>query len=67
MKGIRFGIFARVFNLLDRENPLTVYAETGTPTDPGPSASTTQTSTYFNRPYYFGPRRTIDLGLRLYF
>ena len=65
--GIRYGLFARVFNLLDRKNPLTVYAETGTPTDPGPSASTTQTSTYFNRPYYFGPRRSIDLGFRLYF
>lgn len=65
--GLRYGFFARIFNLLDRKNPLTVYAETGSPTDPGPTASTTQTSTYYDRPHYYGPRRSIDIGFRLYF
>ncbi|MFQ6091905.1 MAG: carboxypeptidase-like regulatory domain-containing protein [bacterium] len=65
--GFRYGLFARIFNLLDRKNAIDVWAETGNPTDPGPSASTTQTSTFYDRPYYYGPRRSVDLGIRLYF
>ncbi|UCE19288.1 MAG: TonB-dependent receptor [Gemmatimonadota bacterium] len=65
--GIRYGVFARIFNLLDRQNPIGVYEETGSPTDPDPTQDTTRPSTYFDRPFHFGPRRSIDLGFRLYF
>ena len=64
-KNYRIGFIARISNLFDRKNVLTVYSETGSPTDPGPAMSRTQTSTYYDRPFYFGPRRFIDLGFRL--
>ncbi len=64
---MRVGLLARVHNLLDRKNVLWVYPETGSPTDPGPFMSRTQTSTYYDRPHHFGPRRFIDLGLRIEF
>ncbi len=66
-KNTKIALFARVYNLTDRKNPLYVYSETGSPTDPGPYASKTATSTYYDRPQYFGPRRTIDFGLQFLF
>lgn len=66
-KNLKAGLFAEIHNLLDRKNPLYVYSETGSPTDPGPGMSKTATSTQYDRPHHFGPRRTIDLGLRLFF
>ena len=65
--GTKLAVFSRIFNLTDRKNPLFVYSETGSPTDPGPYASKTATSTYYDRPHYFGPRRSIDFGLQILF
>jgi len=64
---LKLGLFSRIYNLFDRKNPLTVYAETGDPKNPGPSASKTLSSTYYDRPHYFGPRRSIDLGVKILF
>jgi len=66
-KNTKIALFSRIYNLTDRKNPLYVYSETGSPTDPGPYASKTATSTYYDRPHYFGPRRTIDFGLQFLF
>jgi len=66
-KNYRVSIFTRIFNLTDRKNPLAVYSETGSPTDPGPYASKTATSTVYDRPHHFGPRRMIDLGMQILF
>lgn len=66
-RNLSAGLFARVYNLFDRKNPISVYSETGSPTDPGPNASLSRSSTYYDRPYYFGPRRSIDLGFKLNF
>lgn len=63
--GGRFELFARITNLFDRENPLTVYAQTGSPYDPGRGAS--GYSSYYDRPDYFDSRREIDLGIRVTF
>jgi len=63
----RAGLMARITNLFDRKNVLEVYSETGSPTEPNPGYSKTQTSTHFDRPHHFGPRRTIDLGFRIEF
>ncbi|GBD92539.1 TonB-dependent Receptor Plug Domain protein [bacterium BMS3Abin05] len=63
----KIALFSRIYNLTDRKNPIYVYSETGSPTDPGPYASKTATSTYYDRPHYFGPRRTIDFGLQFLF
>jgi len=61
----RISIFARVINLFDRLNVLSVFSATGKPNLPDKTAS--GTSTLFDRPYYYGQRRTIDLGVRLSF
>ncbi len=66
-KNTKIALFSRIYNLTDRKNPLYVYSETGSPTDPGPYASKTATSTYYDRPHYFGPRRTINFGLQFLF
>ncbi|MFQ6676386.1 MAG: TonB-dependent receptor domain-containing protein [Fidelibacterota bacterium] len=63
--GMKLGLFARVLNLLDRLNPLTVYSSTGSPTEPDPVSS--GYSTQFDRPDFFDIRRQIDLGVRLEF
>lgn len=61
----RFSVFARIINIMDRLNPLTVYSATGKPDLP--QKGSPGTSTFFNRPHYYGARRTIDLGVRLSF
>ncbi|MDZ7384904.1 MAG: TonB-dependent receptor [candidate division KSB1 bacterium] len=61
---LRAALVARVWNILDRKNVLTVYSETGSPTDPGPTMSRTAYSTQYDRPHWYGERRRIDLGLR---
>jgi len=64
---VKAGLFARIYNVFDRKNPISVYRETGSPTDPGPTASLTRSSTYYDRPHNFGPRRSTDIGLKLVF
>ncbi|MFQ6617243.1 MAG: TonB-dependent receptor domain-containing protein [Fidelibacterota bacterium] len=64
-KDVEIGFFALVKNLFNRLNPLTVYSSTGSPTDPDPGS--TALVTQLDRPDFFGPRRSIDLGIRLIF
>ena len=64
-KDTRFAIYARVINLFDRLNALSVFSATGRADLPDRSAS--GTTTLFNRPYFYGPRRAIDIGFRLSF
>jgi len=52
-------------NLFDRRNTQSVYSRTGRPDDPGPGA--TSYSENYDRSHYFGPRRAIDIGLRVRF
>ncbi|MEE9166532.1 MAG: TonB-dependent receptor [Candidatus Neomarinimicrobiota bacterium] len=61
----RIELFARILNLFDLLNPLTLWASTGSPTEPDPVAS--GYSTQFNRPDFFDIRRQIDMGIRFEF
>ena len=61
----RISVFARVINIFDRLNVLTVFSATGKPDLP--QKGLPGTSTFYNRPHYYGARRTIDLGVRLSF
>jgi hypothetical protein len=63
--GLRASLFADVRNLMDRENVVSVFARTGKPDDPGPGV--TGYSDNYDRSYYYGTPRTINVGLRLYF
>jgi hypothetical protein len=63
--GLRYSLFADVRNLFDRKNVVAVWARTGKADDPGPGI--TYYSDYYDRTYYYGTPRTINLGLRLYF
>ena len=64
-KDTRFSIYARVINLFDRLNALSVFSATGSADLPDRGAA--GTTTLFNRPYFYGPRRAIDIGFRLSF
>jgi len=66
-KKSRIALFARISNLFDRKNVLSVYADTGSPTDPGPRMSKTYTSTLYDRPHYFGASREINFGAKFEF
>jgi outer membrane receptor protein involved in Fe transport len=59
------GIFARIYNLLDKKNILYVYPATGSPTQPDPTAG--GYSTEYDRPDFYDTRRQIDLGVRIDF
>jgi len=63
--GLRYSIFADVRNLFDRKNVVSVWARTGKPDDPGPGI--TYYSDYYDRSYYYGTPRTVNVGLRVYF
>ncbi len=61
-----------VFNLFDRKNALDVYTETGKADDPGNYIrrfinNKQISSTYWDQPYRFGPRRRIDFTLEVSF
>jgi outer membrane receptor for Fe3+-dicitrate len=66
-KDLKVVVLARIQNLLDKKNVLSVYSDTGSPTDPGPRMDKTYTSSRYDRPHYFGPRRQINLGARIEF
>jgi outer membrane receptor protein involved in Fe transport len=63
--GIRYSVFAFVQNVFDRKNILSVYSRTGKADDPGPDA--TQESDDYDRSYYYGSPRLINVGLRIFF
>ena len=64
---IRAGLMARVRNLLNTKNILSVYSETGSPSDPNPGYSKTNYSTNWDRPWNWTRGRSIDLGFRIEF
>ena len=74
---LRYGAFVRVVNLLDRDNCVQVFVSTGTcksgAVDPRRNRQGNQSdpafvkSTYFDRPDFFGPRRSILAGARVAF
>ena len=64
---IRAGLIARINNLLDRKNVLSVYSETGNAIQPNPGYSKTNYSTNWDRPYHFDRGRSIDFGFRIQF
>jgi hypothetical protein len=64
---IRASIIARVSNLLNRKNVLSVFSETGSPTDPNPGYSKTNYSTNWDHPWYWMQGRSVDIGFRLEF
>jgi len=62
---IRMGVRVEVHNLLNRKNVLSVYSETGSPTDPNPGYSKTNYSTNWDHPWYWMQGRRIDIGFRI--
>jgi Carboxypeptidase regulatory-like domain/TonB-dependent Receptor Plug Domain len=75
LANLRLGVFLRVANLLDQRDCRQVYASTGV-CDTGVDdprrrrASYTTyptTSTYFDRPHYYGSRRSFNFGLQVRF
>lgn len=60
---IRTGLRIEVHNLFDRKNVLQVFSETGSPSNPNPGYSKTNYSTNWDLPWFWGPRRSIDIGL----
>ena len=62
---MRAGIRVEVHNLFDRKNVLSVYSETGSPTDPNPGYSKTNYSTNWDHPWFWMQGRRIDIGLRI--
>jgi outer membrane receptor protein involved in Fe transport len=73
---LRYGAFVRVANLFDTQNCIQVFASTGR-CDAGTidqsrarqgNAVTEETvSTFFDRPQYYGERRSVNAGIRLSF
>jgi hypothetical protein len=76
MGNMRYGVFARVANLLDRKNCLQVFPTTGRCDEgtidqrrarQGNAVGENTATTYFDRPQYFGTRRSIFTGVRVNF
>lgn len=73
---LRYGVFARVVNLTDRINCVQVYVSSGNciagTVDQnrerhGNTVGEGANSTYFDRPYYIGERRSINAGVTINF
>ena len=64
---IRAGFIARVQNLLNTKNALTVYSESGSPSIPNPGYSRTNYSTNWDSPWRWTIGRRIDMGFRIEF
>jgi len=73
---LRYGAFVRVNNLLDTQNCIQVFATTGrcdagavdqSRSRQGNPVGENAPSTFFDRPQFFGPRRSINAGLRVNF
>ncbi len=76
LSNTRYGVFARVANVFDRKNCLQVFVTTGRcdagtidqrRARNGNAVGDNTASTYFNRPEYYGERRTINTGVRVNF
>ena len=76
LANLRFGAFLRVVNLLDQQVCQQVFPSTGV-CDTGTVDQrrvprtyvyeSSATSTFFDRPQYYGPRRSFNFGLRVQF
>ncbi len=76
MSNLQYGMFLRVVNLLDRKNCVQVFATTGN-CDGGASPQArlsagnftgeSEGSTFFDRPQYLGPRRSMNAGIKVNF
>lgn len=73
---VRYGLFTRVSNLLDSKNCVQVYPTTGRcdagvidqrRSRQGNSVGPTTSSTFYDRPEYYGSRRAINAGIRATF
>jgi len=62
--GARFTLFADILNLFDRENIRTVFASTGKPNE---SANPNTSLENKDRPYYYSPPRSIEVGVNVNF
>lgn len=64
--GLTYSIFTSIRNIFDRKNVIDGYSRTGSPTDPG-GIYTTYSATYMDgiSVNNFGPRRSINFGLRI--
>ena len=60
-----WSLFADVRNLFNRRSVYSVFAATGQADDPGQEA--TIWSDHYDRSWYYGPPRTINLGMRVFF
>jgi outer membrane receptor protein involved in Fe transport len=73
---LRYGAFVRIANLFDTQNCIQVYTTTGrcdagtidqSRSRQGNTVGQETVSTFFNRPQYFGERRSVNAGIRLSF
>jgi outer membrane receptor protein involved in Fe transport len=73
---LRYGAFVRIANLLDTKNCIQVFPTTGrcdagtvdqSRSRQGNAVGEGEVSTFFDRPQYFGERRSVNAGLRLSF
>ena len=73
---VRYGLFTRVSNLFDAKNCVQVYPTTGrcdagvidqNRSRQGNSVGPTTSSTFYDRPEYYGARRAINAGIRANF
>ncbi len=60
-----WSLFADIRNLLDRRSVYSVFSATGQADDPGQGA--TIWSDHYDRSWYYGSPRTINLGMRVFF
>jgi len=70
--GFNWSMGLIVRNLLNRENIIDIYEETGSPEDPGRRATTaiengSSSLTYYDRPYYYSSPRQVDLTVKVKF
>lgn len=62
--GSRYTLFVDILNLLDRENIRTVFSSTGKPNE---SANPNTSIENKDRPYYYSPPRSIEVGVNIDF
>lgn len=77
LSGLRYGFTVQVLNLTDRKNCAQVFPSTGECTAGSVSIARNRegnaiqpeqiTSTYLDRPSFFGPRRSVQAGIRVSF
>ena len=76
LNNARYGFFVDIFNLTDKMNCQQVFESSGDCTNgaedqsrrrAGNSVGTNTDSTFFDRPQFFGKRRTVTAGIRVVF